>query len=107
MHPGDPRFQTFPTETGLDQLRWYITQAADGVLTVDEFLADFRTLHEALEKLGHPEYASKEEARAIWDVLWAVEFCSSDISKEENPNDWYSPEEVLAVVKRAVPKLGH
>ena len=106
MHPGDPRFQTFPPETGVSQLRWYINQAAAGALTIEEFLADFRTIHEAIEKLGHPEYASREEARAIWDVLWAVEFCSYDITKEENPNDWYAPEEVLAVVKRAAEKLG-
>jgi len=106
MHPGDPRFQTFPTETGVSQLRWYINQTAAGALTIQEFLADFRTIHEAIEKIGHPEYASKEEARAIWDVLWAVEFCSPDISKEENPHDWYAPEEVLSVVKRAAEKLG-
>ena len=105
MHPGDPRFESFPTEPGIAQLRWYITQTATGVLTIQEFLADFRTLHEAIEKMGHPEYASKTEARAIWDVLWAVEFCSPDISKEENPSDWYVPEEVLAVVKRAAEKL--
>jgi len=106
MDPNDPRFQTFPTETGVSQLRWYINQAAAGALTIQEFLADFRTIHEAIEKIGDPDYASREEARAIWDVLWAVEFCSADISKEENPNDWYSPEEVLAVVKRAAEKLG-
>jgi hypothetical protein len=34
-----------------------------------------------------------------------VEFCSLDISKEENPEDWYIPEEVLAVVKRAAARL--
>jgi len=106
MHPGDPRFQTFPTEPGIDQLRWYITQAAAGALTIQEFLADFRSLHESIEKTGHPDYASKEEARAIWDVLWAVEFCSPDTSKEENPDDWYTPEEVLVVVKRTAEKLG-
>ncbi len=106
MHPGDSRFQTFPTETGVSQLRWYINQTAAGALTIQEFLADFRTIHEAIEKIGHPEYASREEARAIWDVLWAVEFCSYDISKEENPADWYAPEEVLNVVKRAAEKLG-
>src|SRR6185436_18217304 len=106
MHPGDPRFQTFPPETGVSQLRWYINQTATGALTVQEFLADFRTIHEAIEKLGHPEYASREQARAIWDVLSAVEFGSADIGKEESPNDWYSPEGVLAVVKRAAEKLG-
>jgi len=105
MRPGDPRFQTFPTEPGIGQLRWYITQTAAGALTIQEFLADFRALHEAIEKIGHPDYTSKDEARAIWDVLWAVEFCSPDVSKEENPDDWYNPEEVLVVVKRTAEKL--
>src|SRR3990172_4986211 len=106
MRPDDPRFATFPRETGPAQLRWFILQTAKGVLSIQELLADFRTLHEAIERAGPPEYASREEAKAIWDVLWAVEFCSPDISKEENPEDWYTPAEVLMVVKRAAEKLG-
>jgi hypothetical protein len=105
MRPGDPRFESFPTATHVGQLRWYIRQAASGALTIHEFLEDFRKVHEAIERAGPPEYASRDEAKAIWDVLWAVEFCSLDISKEENPEDWYIPEEVLAVVKRAAAKL--
>ena len=105
MQAGDPRFQSFPAQPGVGQLRWYITQTANGVLTIHEFLQDFRQLHERVEQAGSPEYASQEEARAVWDVLWAVEFCSRDISKEENPEDWYIPEEVLTVVKRAAKAL--
>jgi hypothetical protein len=105
MRLGDPRFVNFPAQPGAEQLRWYIRRAAEGVLTIDEFLADFRRVHETTERGGAPEYASPEEARAIWDVLWAVEFCSADIAKEANPNDWYLPEEVLAVVKRAARQL--
>ena len=105
MRLGDPRFASYPPQPGAEQLRWYITHTADGLLSIDEFLADFRQVHEAIERTGAPEYASPEEARLIWDVLWAVEFCSPDLAREENPNDWYLPEEVLAVVKRAARQL--
>jgi len=105
MRPGDPRFQSFPPDLGVGQLRWYILQAANGVLSIQEFLADFRRLHEAIERAGPPEYSSRDEAQAIWDVLWAVEFCSPDITQEENPEDWYIPEEVMAVVRRAAKQL--
>jgi hypothetical protein len=105
MRLGDPRFQSYPQTTGVGQLRWYIRQTAQGALSIAEFLDDFRKIHEAVERTGPPEYASPNEAKAIWDVLWAMEFCSPDISREENPEDWYIPEEVLAVVKRAVERL--
>jgi hypothetical protein len=105
MRPADPRFENFPANPDVGQLRWYIRQTASGTLTIQEFLEDFRKVHEAIERAGPPEYASRDEAKAIWDVLWAVEFCSLDISKEENPEDWYIPEEVMAVVKRAATKL--
>ena len=99
MHDGDPRFALFPSEPGLGQLRWYIRHAAEGQLTIQEFLQDFRKLHEAAD-------ASPEEARAIWDVLWAVEFCAPDTSTPmDNPEDWYIPEEVLVIVQRAVKHL--
>ena len=105
MRLGDPRFDSLPRQPGTAQLRWYIERTAEGVLTIDELLADFRRVHEAAERAGAPGYASQAEARAIWDVLWAVEFCSTDIAREANPNDWYLPEEVLAVVKRAARQL--
>lgn len=105
MRLGDPRFADFPTTPGAAQLRWYIRKTAQGTLTISEFLADFRALHETIEQTGAPEFASQEEARAVWDALWAVEFCSADLSKEENPEDWYSPDDVLAIVKRSATKL--
>lgn len=101
MSDGDPRFTTFPPEPGLGQLRWYIQQTAEGRLSITEFLKDFRRLHEEAERAGAPAYASPEEARAIWDVLWAVEFCATDVARAENPEDWYIPEEVLTIVQRA------
>lgn len=101
----DPRFETCPPEAGVAQLRWYIRQAAAGVLTIHEFLRDFRAVHENAERVGAPAYTSPAEAKAIWDVLWAVEFCSPNIAQEENPEDWVIPEEVLAVVKRAATAL--
>jgi hypothetical protein len=106
MRLGDPRFASYPAQPGAEQLRWYIRRAADGVLTIHEFLADFRRVHESVEHHGAPEYSSPTEARAIWDVLWAVEFCSPDLAQEANPKDWYGPDEVLAVVQRAARQLG-
>jgi hypothetical protein len=106
MRPGDPRFATFPATPGVPQMRWYIAQTAAGALSIDEFLTNFRPLHEAVERDGPPQFASSEEARAIWDVLWAVEFCSADVAREEHPEDWYSPEQVLGIVKRAAALLG-
>ncbi len=105
MRLGDPRFASYPPQPGTDQLRWYIQQTANGQLSIHELLADFRRVHETVEQAGPPEYASAAEARAIWDVLWAVEFCSADIAREAHPNDWYIPEEVLAVVKRAAQQM--
>lgn len=101
----DPRFASFPARPGVDQLRWYIRQTAAGVLTVDELLRDFRALHETVERSGNPEYHNPEEARAVWDVLWAVEFCSPDPAREDSPEDWYIPAEVLVIVRRAAEKL--
>lgn len=105
MTLNDPRFETCPAEPGLAQLRWYIRQTAAGVLSIHEFLRRFRAAHENAERQGAPNYASPAEAKAIWDVLWAVEFCSPNIAQEENPEDWVIPAEVLAVVKRAAAAL--
>ena len=104
-HATDPRFATFPRESGIAQLRWYIRQAASGAITIHEFLADFREVHERIEQVQRPAYASKEEGQAIWNVLWAAEYCSLDITQEDVPEEWCIPEEVLMVVKQAAPKL--
>jgi hypothetical protein len=103
MRPQDPRFASFPPQPGADQLRWYIQQTASGRLSIDEFLQDFRAVHEAVERHGPPQYRSSEEARAIWDVLWAVEFCSADPAGAQG--DWYRPEDVLLIIKRAAGRL--
>lgn len=103
----DPRFETLPKEVGVEQLRWYIRRTAEGVLTIREFLASFREVHERIEQRQRPSYATKEEAQAIWDVLWAAEYCSPDINKEENPEEWYIPEEVLMIIRQSAQKLGN
>ncbi len=105
-HAGDPRFADFPPDPGIAQLRWYVAQTAAGVLTIDELLADFRGLHEASERMGRTQFASPAEARAIWDVLWAVEFCSPHAAQQPNPEDWYSPAQVLVIVQRTAARLG-
>jgi len=105
MHAHDPRFATFPPEPGIAQLRWYLRQTAEGKLSIREFIDDFRKVHEAAEQAGGVKYASPEESRAVWDALWAVEFCATDVSQKENPEDWHIPEEVLVVVQRVVKHL--
>ena len=105
MRPGDPRFVSFPTLPGAAQLRWYILQTANGTLDIQDLLADFRSLHEALEQQGGVEFASTDEGRAIWDVLWAVEFCRGDAADDEHPEDWNTPAQVLETVKRAAAQL--
>ncbi|MBL8046532.1 MAG: hypothetical protein JNL09_08325 [Anaerolineales bacterium] len=105
MHPNDSRFATFPPEPGIEQLRWYIRQTAEGKITIHEFIAQFRKVHEAAEQAGRVQFATPEEARAVWDVLWAVEFSATDLSQKENPEDWQIPEEVLVVVQRVAKHL--
>jgi hypothetical protein len=105
MADRDPRYSTFPTEVGIPQLRWLIQQVADGRLPVEELIRQFRSIHEAIERQGRPDYASKEEARLIWDVLWALEFCSPDPAKEANPSEWHSAAQVLMEVKRVAKRL--
>lgn len=105
MRSGDPRFATFPTTPGAAQLRWYILQTASGALDIHDLLADLRALHERLEKQGPVQFASIDEGRAIWDVLWAVEFCREDAAQDEHPEDWNTPAQVLEIVKRAAAHL--
>jgi hypothetical protein len=105
MREGDPRFATYPAEPGIQQLRWYIRQTAAGALTVDEFLRDFRRVHESAERAGAVAYASDEESRAVWDVLWAMEFAATDRTPAEEAEEQYIPAEVLAVIQRAAKHL--
>jgi hypothetical protein len=103
----DPRFASLPTRPGIEQLRWYIRQTAAGAITIHEFLQHFRAAHEAAEKAGGARYASEEEARAVWDALWAVEFCVGTAPRPEgDPDERMIPEEVLVVVKHSAPHLG-
>ena len=89
-----------PAQPGLGQLHWLIQQVAEGRLPVGELIANFRLLHEAMERGGRPQYRSKDEARLIWDVLWALEFYSSDPSREPNPSEWNDDAAVLTEVQR-------
>src|SRR5437868_15356643 len=104
-HAGDARFASFPAQPGAAQLRWYVAQTAAGVLSINELLADFRALHEASERAGRTQFASPADARAIWDVLWAVEFCVANTELQMNPEDWYSPVQALTIVQRAAERL--
>ncbi len=97
----DPNaLSAMPAETGLDQLLWLIHSVAEGRLAVEALLANFRSVHEAIERQGRPQYRSKEEARLIWDVLWALEFYSPHPAREANPAEWNDAAGVLAEVRR-------
>jgi len=91
--------------TGLDQLRRLIESVTAGQAPIADLLGAFRGLHEAIERQGRPAYRSKEEARLIWDVLWALEFYSPDPAREANPAEWNDAAAVLAEVQRVGRRL--
>jgi hypothetical protein len=105
MFASDPRYATYPKTVGLSQLHWFIYHVATGQLPVSELVAHFREAHETIERQERPHYRTREEARLIWDVLWALEFYSSDPTKEEFPAEWNSEADVLAEVKRVAAHL--
>lgn len=91
--------------SGIDQLRRLIEAVAAGQAPIADLLGAFRGLHEAIERQGRPAYRSKEEARLIWDVLWALEFYSPDPAREANPAEWNDAAAVLAEVQRVGRRL--
>ena len=87
---------------GIAELRWLIQQTAAGAVPVDELIASFRTVYEGDDR---HQYRSKEEARLIWDVLWALEFYSPDPNGERDPSEWNDAPAVLATVQEAARRL--
>jgi hypothetical protein len=94
-----------PTDPSLADLRALIEQVANGRAPVETLIASFRGLHEAIERKGRPQYKNKEEARLIWDVLWALEFYSPDPATEPNPHEWNDAAAILAEVRRVGRRL--
>lgn len=94
-----------PAERGVPQLYWLIEAVRRGQLPVEELIRVFRPLHEAIEQTGRPDYRSKEEARLIWDLLWALEFYSPDPSRERNPHEWNDADAIRAEVERIGQRL--
>jgi hypothetical protein len=94
-----------PPEKGVAQLCWLIERAAAGELPMDALIGNFRTLYEGVEEMGRPQYRSKDEARLIWDVLWALEFYSPDPSRESNPTEWNDVGAVRVIVQDAAERL--
>jgi hypothetical protein len=90
---------------GLAQLRQLIAQVAGGALPVETLIGSFRRLHETVEGAGRPAYRSKEEARLIWDILWALEFYSPNPAREANPAEWNDSAAVLEEVQRVNERL--
>lgn len=95
----------FPSQTSVDQLVWLIRAAATEAITATDFVKAFRDVYEAIESAGRIRYASKEQARLIWDVLWDLEYYSADPAQEENPEEWHTVELIIKTVKRVGPKL--
>ena len=89
-------------ESGIAELRRLIQQVAAGQVPVERLIADFRSVYERDER---PQYRSKDEARLIWDVLWALEFYSPDPSREKQPSEWNDRAAVLAVVQESARRL--
>jgi hypothetical protein len=94
-----------PTTPGVDQLVWLIQAAAGGALPAEEFVAAFRRDYEELEVQGRVKYASKEQARLIWDVLWDLEYYSPDPAREAAPADWHTLDQVVKTVQRVAARL--
>ena len=65
----------------------------------------FRRRHESIERSGQPVYRSKDEARLIWDILWALEFYSPDPSRQTNPAEWNDDAAILEEVQRVNERL--
>jgi hypothetical protein len=101
----DSSLPGLPPETGIAQLRWLIQRVAAGDLPLAALIANFRALYEGIERLGRPQYGSKEEARLIWDVLWVLEFYSPEPARESDPSEWNSAAVVLEVVQEAARRL--
>lgn len=89
----------------LAALRALIVDVAAGRRPVADLVAQFRGLHETLERQGRLAYRSKDEARLIWDVLWALEFYSPDPAREANPAEWNDAAALLAEVQRVARHL--
>jgi hypothetical protein len=96
---------SFSVHMGADQLVRLIHAAAAREIGPQDFVESFRDLHEALEASGRVRYASKEQARLIWDVLWELEFYSPDPSREPHPEEWNTIEMVMKTVERVAGKL--
>lgn len=95
----------YPTNPSVEQLVWLIRSAATEAIDPLEFVTSFRAAHEALEAQGRIRYASKEQARLVWDVLWDLEYYSPDPAQEETPEEWHGIEQVIKTVKRVAEKL--
>jgi|CXWL01.1.fsa_nt_gi hypothetical protein len=95
-----------PSPSNTDELVRLIQDAASGAITPESFIRLFRETHEALERAGRVRYASKEQARLIWDVLWDLEYYSPNPSKEARPEDWHTLDRVMKTVKHSAEKLG-
>ena len=104
--PPVPASQPGPDAAGgLGGLRQIIAQVAGGALPVQTLIGTFPRLHEAIERAGRPFYRSKDEARLIWDILWALEFYSPDPSRQPNPAEWNDAAAILEEVQRVNERL--
>lgn len=76
-----------------------IHEFADGDISVEQFVETFKETHESLERQGHVRYANRDQARLIWDVLWALEFFD-EAASEHSPRYVHNAETVVREVNR-------
>ena len=100
-HPTQPLSPRASTQ----ELVRLIREAAAGRLPAAEFIQAFGAEHDALERAGGARYASPEQARLIWDVLWAVAFYAPNLSQAEDLEAALPAEAVMLIVRRVADKL--
>lgn len=96
---------TLPTEPDVQRLVDLIMAAARGEQETSVFIKTFQRTYESLESQGRIHYASKEQARLIWDVLWDLEYYSTDPSAQEDPAEWHTLAEIEKTIQRVAAKL--
>lgn len=98
---------TAPKTTDVQRLILLIHAAAANEIAPQDFMANFRKVHEQIENEGRPRYESQEQARLIWDVLWEVEFYENPSARIDDIADPTPKplEEIMQLVKKTSGRL--
>ncbi len=98
---------TAPKTTDVQRLILLIHAAAANEIAPQDFMANFRKVHEQIENEGRPRYESQEQARLIWDVLWDVEFYENPSARIDDIAEAAPKplEEIMQLVKKTSVRL--